>query len=151
MNSLMDHLPLAVLVGHTSIFEATGVCSFRWNLAVFHRAGFHTSIVILWEKQSRRTRICTLTSKTSTPLIPFFWTSGDISPGMCSFCWNFDSFQVNSQKLGVQGCARFASYCANSCAPWLLFSWYYNGSVKTCSVKNSQISPKWAHPWCHRM
>ena len=45
----------------------TGVCSFRWNLAVFHRAGFHTSIVILWEKQSRHTRICTLTSKTSTP------------------------------------------------------------------------------------
>ena len=27
----------------------------------------------------------------------------------------------------------------------------YNGSVKTCLVKNSQISPKRAHPWCHRM
>ena len=50
-------------------WNSPGVCSFRWILAVFHRAGFHTSIVILWEKQSRRTRICTLTSKTSTPLI----------------------------------------------------------------------------------
>ena len=45
-----------------------GVCSFRWNVAVFHRAAFHTSIVMLWEKESRCTRICTLTSKTSTPL-----------------------------------------------------------------------------------
>ena len=25
--------------------------SFRWILAVYHRAGFHTSIVMLWEKQ----------------------------------------------------------------------------------------------------
>ena len=25
-----------------------------------------------------------------------------IQAGMCSFCWNCDSFQVNSQKLGVQ-------------------------------------------------
>ena len=23
-------------------------------------------------------------------------------PGVCSFCRNFDGFQVNSQKLGVQ-------------------------------------------------
>ena len=46
-----------------------GVSSFRWNLAVFNRKGFHTSIVMLWEKQSRRTWICTLTSKTSTPLL----------------------------------------------------------------------------------
>ena len=44
----------------------TRVCSFQWNLAVFRRAGFHTSIVMLWEKQSRRTRICTQISKRST-------------------------------------------------------------------------------------
>ena len=43
-------------------------------------------------------------------------------------------------------CARFADLCANSCAPWLLFYYHYNGSVKTCSVKNSQISTKRAHP-----
>ena len=53
-------------------FAKSGVCSFQWNLAVFHRAGFHTFIVILWEKQSRRTRICTLTSKTSTPQASLF-------------------------------------------------------------------------------
>ena len=41
-----------------------------------------------------------------------------------------------------QGCACFAVLCANSCAPWLLFSEHYNGSVKTCLVKNSQNSPK---------
>ena len=34
----------------------------------FHRAGFHTSIVMLWEKQSWRTRICTQISKTNTTL-----------------------------------------------------------------------------------
>ena len=45
-----------------------GVCSFRWILAVFHRAGFNTSIVMLWEKQSRHTRICTQINKTSTRL-----------------------------------------------------------------------------------
>ena len=52
--------------------EFPGVCSFRWNLALFHRAGFHTSIVMLCEKQSRRTRICTLTNKTSTPQLEAF-------------------------------------------------------------------------------
>ena len=26
----------------------------------------------------------------------------DVKPGVCSFSWNFDSFEVNSQKLGVQ-------------------------------------------------
>ena len=30
----------------------SGACSFRWILAVFHRAGFHTSIVMLWEPKS---------------------------------------------------------------------------------------------------
>ena len=39
-----------------------GMCLFHWILAVFH-----TSIVMLWEKQSRRTTICTQISKTSTP------------------------------------------------------------------------------------
>ena len=43
------------------------VCSFRWILAVFHRAGVNASIVMLWEHQSRRTRIGTKFSKTSTP------------------------------------------------------------------------------------
>ena len=58
-------------LSHSNTMEVwkPGVCSFWWNLAVFHRAGFHTSIVILWEKQSRHTRICTLTSKMSTPLL----------------------------------------------------------------------------------
>ena len=28
--------------------------------------------------------------------------NGYYRPRVCSFCWNFDSFQVNSQKLGVQ-------------------------------------------------
>ena len=50
----------------------THVSSCSWDvlgefLVVFHRAGFHTSIVILWDKQSRRARICTQISKTSTP------------------------------------------------------------------------------------
>ena len=45
-----------------------------------------------------------------------------------------------------QGCARFADLYANSCAPWLLFSYHYNRNVKTCSVKNGQNSPKRAHP-----
>ena len=49
--------------------EHTPWCSFRWILAVFHRAGFHTFIVMLWEKQSRCTRICTQISKTSTPQV----------------------------------------------------------------------------------
>ena len=40
-----------------------GLCSFWWILAVFHQPGFHTSIVMLWKKQSRRTRICTKISK----------------------------------------------------------------------------------------
>ena len=40
-----------------------GVCSFRWILAVCHRACFNTSIVMLWEKQSRHTRICAQISK----------------------------------------------------------------------------------------
>ena len=67
-----------------------GLCSFRWNLAVFHRAGFHTSIVILWEKQSRRTRICTLSSKTSTPQGQFHHQH--LSCGQTSECvtWMFD-------------------------------------------------------------
>ena len=56
-----------VVKEHLKNKNASGVCSFRWNLAVFHRAGFHTSIVIQWENQSRHARICTLTSKTSTP------------------------------------------------------------------------------------
>ena len=42
-------------------------------LAVFYRAGFHTSIVMLWEKQSRCTRICTQISKTSTPPPTWYW------------------------------------------------------------------------------
>ena len=42
------------------ITPGIGVCSFRWNLTVF-------DISIVWEKQSRHTRICTLTSKKSTP------------------------------------------------------------------------------------
>ena len=45
------------------------IWSFEWILAVFHRVGFHTSIVMLWEKQSRRSRICTQISKTSTPRV----------------------------------------------------------------------------------
>ena len=32
-------------------------------------------------------------------------------PGVCSFCWNFDSFQVNSQKLGSSG--------ATECGVWI--------------------------------
>ena len=58
--------------------DIRGVCSFRWMLAVCPRAGFHTSIVMLWEKQSRGTWICTQISKTSAPL---FWSSGDVSLG----------------------------------------------------------------------
>ena len=46
-----------------------------WILAVFHRAGFHTSIVMLWEKHLRRTRICTQTSKTSLSLNKVSWDS----------------------------------------------------------------------------
>ena len=69
----------------TNIIFNTGLCSFLWILAVFHRAGFHTSIVMLWEKQSRRTRICTQINKTSTPL-------GNLS------CQNWYWFKVRGQK-----------------------------------------------------
>ena len=37
--------------------------------------------------------------------------------------------------------------CANSCAPWLLYTCFSHGSVKTCSVKNSSNSLKRAHTW----
>ena len=31
------------------------------------------------------------------------WQAGGTNAtGLCSFSWNFDSFEVNSQKLGVQ-------------------------------------------------
>ena len=50
----------------------------------FHRAGFHTSIVILWEKQSRRTRICTLTSKTSTPQVLHRLSQRSRRTGQCN-------------------------------------------------------------------
>ena len=45
----------------------TRVCSFRLSSAVFQRSDFHTSIAVLREKQSRRTRIGIQISKTSTP------------------------------------------------------------------------------------
>ena len=25
------------------------------------------------------------------------------------------------------GCTRFTEFCGNSCVPWLMFSWHYNG------------------------
>ena len=40
---------------------------FRCMLAVFHRAGFHTSIVMLWEKQSRRHEFAHKSAKRAHP------------------------------------------------------------------------------------
>ena len=58
------HLMYQVGVSSCRSRISSGVCSFSWILPIFHRAGFH----MLWEKQSRRAKICTQISKTSTPL-----------------------------------------------------------------------------------
>ena len=53
-------------------------------------------------------------------------------------------------KCWLLGCARFPKFCANPSAPWLMFSWYYNGSVHTYSIQNIQNSHNLAHPLVKR-
>ena len=43
------------------------------------------------------------------------------------------------------GCAWFAEFCTNSCAPWLILLQHYNGSVHTYLVQNSQNSQNQTH------
>ena len=81
-----------------------GVCLFWWILAVFHRAGFHTSIVMLWERHSRRTRICIQISKKSTPplvliAIDVFFLLGCVR--FPEFVKNFSECQILSSLVSV--------------------------------------------------
>ena len=85
------------------------MCSFRWNLALFHRAGFHTSIVMLLEKQSRRTWIFTQISKTSTLL------SSEITKfrGVLVLpkFWQFSSELTKTWSSGATECGVWIGNC----------------------------------------
>ena len=54
---------------------------------------------------------------------------------MCSFCWNFDGFQVNSQKLGVQGCARFTENLSELTKTWSSGATECRVWIGNCNVK----------------
>ena len=77
-------------------------------------------------------------------------------PGVCSFCWNCTERQILWSLCSVDFhtlTLKLPIQTLHSVAPELqVFVSSLKFSVKRahpCSVKNSQISPKRAHPWCN--
>ena len=55
--------------------------------------------------------------------------------GVCSFCWNFDSFEVNSQKFGARGCARFTENLSELTKTWSSGATECRVWIGNCNVK----------------
>ena len=82
-----------------------GVCSFRWIWALFHRADFHNSIVMLWQKRSRHTRICSQISKPSTPQLLLMFI-------LCSF----SHYCIHPPNKKLQICPQYGKFTTKNCA-----------------------------------